>query len=189
MRPSSGITALSIVLAILFLFFISTITLGVITRNYVIGVERAVNEGYKQASKLRQWITVYVYNVSICKQLRLLYAAMRNESILSEEADVSGPTKILILNEGQEPVRIEHLAVKAAGSLVHERGMDETLRPGEYLVYSPSELHLPDDYAVLNQTLQAIVVYGSGEMFDNLFFRPPPPSIAWFDSGGVCHEP
>mgnify|MGYP000580738410 CR=1 FL=1 len=189
LKPSNGITVLSIVLAILFLFFISVITLGVITRNYAVGLEKAANEAYKQASKLKQWITVYAYNVSICKQLRLIYAAMKNESLPLEESDISGPTKILILNEGQEPVRIEYIAVKAVGSLVYEREMDVTIKPGEYLVYSPSELHLPSDYAALNKTLEAVVVYGNGEMFDNLFFRPPPPSVAWFDSGGGCHEP
>lgn len=184
-----AVTVLPVVLALLFMFLISALALASIARVYISATESSKREAEEHSSKMKQWVKTYIYNVSLCKILNLVTKGVRGEPVSEQELDVSGPVKILVVNEGGGVVRLEHIVVQALGSIVHEREIDVELPPGGYIAYSPRDLSLPEDYQSLMESLDMIMFFGGGEAYNIMFFQPPPITYVEVDSKGVCHEP
>ena len=151
-------------------------------------------EAVEAQPKKRTRIKAYAYNVSLCELLELKNALTLNETLGNVTvlpANLTAPTKILILNEG-EPVELDHLLVLALGNRVHEEEMDEELMPGEYLAYRPGDLNLPDDLEAIMLLKPMIVLHTrQGEMMAlNLTYHPPDPiTVVEVYGNGTCREP
>jgi len=184
-----GVTILPVVVALLFMFLLSALAFSMVVRALFSATEASKREAEEHSVKMRQWVKTYIYNVSLCKLLNFYVKALRNQSTTLEESDISGPVKILIANEGGRSVSIEHLAVVALGSIVHEASLDVRLNPGGYIVYQPNELGLPEDYSKLKEVLNEILLFGGREVYNNTYFSPP--SLAYVEVGedGQCSEP
>ena len=184
-----GVTILPVVIAILFMFLLSMMSIAMISRAILAGAEASKREAEEHEVKMKQWVKTYIYNVSLCKLLNFYVKALRNQSTALEESDISGPVKILIANEGGRPVKIEHLVVVALGSIVHEDSLSVSLNPGEYTVYRPNELGLPEDYSILREMLGEILLFGGREAYNNTYFSPPPIAYVEVSEDGQCSEP
>jgi hypothetical protein len=186
---SKAVTVLPIVLAILFMLLLSMLSIAAIARAMFSGVEASKREAEEHQVKMKQWVKTYIYNVSLCKMLNLMVKAMKGQTISQQELDVSGPVKILVANEGGGAVRLEHMMVQALGSIVHEVDLDVKLQPGGWIVYSPRELGLPEDYKALMDTLDTISFFGGRETYNTTYFQPPPITYVEVRDDGTCVEP
>lgn len=184
-----AVTAIPVVLALLGMFLLMALSFGVIVRGYLNAMESSIRESGEHSPKAKQTLTIYVYNVSLCKMMNLIVKSVKGQSVSPEEADISGPVKILILNEGGRVLDIDHIVVIALGSKVYEAGLNTRLAPGEYLVYNPRELSLPENYNVLMNTLDTIIIYSGEENFQSLTYGSPPLTLINIDGGGGCSEP
>jgi hypothetical protein len=186
---SKAVTVLPIVLAILFMLLLSMLSIAAIARAMFSGVEASKREAEEHQVKMKQWVKTYIYNVSLCKMLNLMVKGMKGQTISQQELDVSGPVKILVANEGGGAVRLEHMMVQALGSIVHEVDLDVKLQPGGWIVYSPRELGLPEDYKALMDTLDMIAFFGDRETYNTTYFQPPPITYVEVRDDGACVEP
>lgn len=184
-----GVTILPIVLALTFMFFISAIVFGVIVGVYLGGLESNIREAQEHSQKTKQNIIVYIYNTSLCKMMNLVTKALKRQEIKPEDTDMSGPMKILILNQGGQVVELDYIAISALGSKVYEDPINIKLKPGDYIVFSPRELNLPEDYKKLMGYLDVIVIHGGRETYQNVAYNPPPLTLINIDERGVCSEP
>lgn len=183
-----GVTVIPVVLALLFFFLLSALVLGIVIGGYVSGAQASIGESVEHSVEVKRWVKAYVYNVSLCKTLAVLTKAARGQPLSPRELDTSGPVRILVLNEGEEPVKLDHIAVIALGTIVHQGGLDATLKPGEYISYSPRDLSLPEDYGMLTKTLEEVVLHGVA-YYNTTVFNPPPLAVVSVDEGGGCSEP
>lgn len=184
-----AVTVLPVVLALTFMFLISAIVFGAIARAYLGGLESNVRESQEHSPKTKQSITIYVYNVSLCKMMNFITKTLKGQQITPVDTDVSGPVKILILNQGGNIVELDHIVVSALGSKVYENVLSIKLSPGQYLLLYPRSLSLPEDYEKLKQYLDTIVLHGGRETYSNIAFSPPPLSLINIDERGACSEP
>jgi len=186
---SKAVTVLPIVLAILFMLLLSMLSIAVIARAMFSGAEASRREAEEHQVKMKQWVKTYIYNVSLCKMLNLMVKGMKGQIVSEQELDVSGPVKILVANEGGGAVRLEHMMVQALGSIVHEVDLDVKLQPGGWIVYSPRDLALPEDYKALMDTLDTISFFGGREAYNTTYFQPPPITYVEVRDDGTCVEP
>ena len=184
-----AVTVLPVVFALLFMFLISAIVLASIARAYMASAESSKREAEEHSMKVKQNVKTYIYNVSLCKILNIINKGVAGKPISEQELDTSGPVKILVANEGGKVVRLEHVVVKALGSIVYEAGIDTRLSPGGYILYYPRDLSLPEDYELLKKYLDMISFFGGGEIYNMTVFQPPPITYVEVDEYGVCHEP
>jgi len=184
-----ALTAIPLVLAFMFMFMISALVFGIIARAYLSGLESSVRESQEHSPKMKQDITIYVYNVSLCKMLSFITKSLKGQEIARSDTDISGPVKILILNQGGGVIPLDHIAVSFLGTKVYENDLNVKLKPGDYIVYYPRELSLPEDYEKLMRDLDTIVLHGGRETYQNIAFDPPPLSLVNIDEGGGCSEP
>lgn len=184
-----AVTIIPFVLALMFMSLISTIIFGLIARAYMGGLESNIREAQEHSPKTKQDITIYIYNMSLCKMMNFITKALKNQPITPIDTDISGPVKILIVNQGGNIVELDHIAVSALGSKVYESPLNIKLMPGDYSVFYPRNLNLPEDYGALMKYLDTIVIHGGRETYQNIAFSPPPLSIINIDEGGACSEP
>jgi len=184
-----GVTILPVVIALLFMFLLSALTVSMVVRALFSAAEASKRGSEEHSVKMKQWVKTYIYNVSLCKLLEFYVKALRSQSTAPQDSNIAGPVKILIANEGGRPVRIEHITVVALGSIAHEGEVSILLDPGAYVVYKPSDLGLPEDYSKLREVLDEILLFGGREAYNNTYFAPPPLAYVEVSEDGACSEP
>lgn len=194
MRHRLGLTAAVAVMATIFILLFVLLVVASSHRFRGGVAELGGWEVAEAQPKERAWIGAYAYNVSLCKLLVLRGALTLNNTlgnVTVPSANLTAPTKILILNEG-EPVEIDHLLVLALGKRVYEKEVGKELMPGEYLVYKPSDLNLPNSLEALMLMKPVIILHTrQGEMIAlSLAYHPPTPvSVVEVYGNGTCREP
>jgi len=184
-----GVTVLPVVLAVLFMLLLSMMSIAMISRITLAGAEASRREAEEHQVKMKQWVKTYIYNVSLCKLLNLIAKGLKGQPVSEQELDISGPVRILIVNEGGSPVKLEHMAVQAIGSIVHESDLDVKLPPGGWIAYSPRDIGLPEDYKALMDALDMIILFGGRETYNATYFQPPPITYVEVGDDGECSEP
>ena len=190
---SRGLTILPIALALTFMMMASLTVVAVILSARARVLEEAAHQKASPIERKQAWVRVYVYNASLCRLLQLWYMALQNitdtNMTLSELA--LDPPRILVLNVGGSPIRVDYLAASALGTVVHEQALDRVLEPGGYLAYEPSELGLPSDYETLARSLDALIIHtDKGEAYVEASFTPPDPvTVVEVGEDGSCSEP
>jgi len=184
-----GVTILPVVIAILFMLLFSILSMAMVVRGFLSGVEASKREAEEHQLKMRQWVKTYIYNVSLCKTLNLVVKGLRGQPVSRQELDVKGPVKVLVVNEGGELVDLEHITVEELGSIVYEAELSARLPPGGWIVYAPRDLNLPDNYDMLREALDTIILFGGRETFNVTVFQPPPLTYVEIGEAGECYEP
>jgi hypothetical protein len=184
-----GVTILPVVIAILFMLLFSMLSMAMIARGFLSGIEASKREAEEHQLKMKQWVKTYIYNVSLCGTLNLVVKGLRGQPVSRQELDVKGPVKVLVVNEGGEAVNLEHITVEALGSIVYEAELNVRLPPGGWVMYAPRELNLPDDYDTLREVLDMIILFGGRETFNVTVFQPPPLTYVEVGEADECYEP
>jgi len=205
-RPSRGLSALPVILAIMVVAILSLFIASAVMRAQLDPALWARELAAQGAEKRTSWLKAYVYDVDLCELLRFQGLVLKNKTLgnitiiygrpdLENQSagiysvQLSSPTRILIINEGP-PVEIEVLAFEAFGALQKELRPGVELKTGEYLVYLPGDLGLPESVDALYHGNFRIVAYTSLQESIEIIviFTPPDPAaiVAIDPASGKC---